>query len=347
MKKYDVIIVGAGPAGLYTAKLLEKKLDVVVVEEHKKIGFPVQCSGLISRNLENLMEINKVFVEHRVKSALLHSPFGTELKLEKAKTAAYVINRGKFDCFLAKSLKSRVLLGTKAKSISVKNRVRVSTNMGDFESEFLVGCDGANSLVAREFNARPQEILTGLIALVKKQDRSANVDLWFDKNITDGFLWKIPRGEKTEYGMLGKKVGFGVLEKFFGLKNYEKVTGLVPIGPGKTYFDRTILIGDAAAQIKPWSGGGVVYGLTCAKIASSVILDSFKEGDFSETFLKRYEDGWKKSIGKNISLGLMFREFYKEMNNRDIERIFRKLREKKTGFSFLDMDFPVENMFKY
>lgn len=337
---YDVIVVGAGPSGLYSTRLLEKSLKVLVLEEHKEIGKPIQCSGLISNNLENFVKIDRGFVENEIKGAILHSQ-KNEIKLEKPGGVARVIDRGKFDAFLAKDLKSEIMLSSGVRRVDVKKDfVSVETNGKEFRSRILLGCDGPNSFVRNHFGVKPGEIIRGLIAITRENDDSDFVELWFDKTLLpDGFFWKIPRGESVEYGMLSRDAEFKSLERFFKLKDYEKRAGVIPIGLQKTYFHRTLLVGDAAGQVKPWSGGGVVYGLTCAGIASDVIKKAFLSKDFSEEFLNQYETLWRKEIGKSITLGLMFREFYKDLDKEGLEKLFEKLKGK--SLNELDMDFPI------
>jgi len=339
---YDVIVVGAGPSGLYCARLLGKSFKVLVLEEHKEIGSPVQCSGLVSKNLENFVKIDRGFVENEIMGAILHSK-KSEVKLEKPGGSAYVIDRGKFDRFLAKGLKSKVLLNAGVREIKIrKGFVSVKTDGKEFRSRMLLGCDGSNSIVRNHFCVRPQEILKGLIAIKKERDDSDFVELWFDKALLpDGFFWRIPRGKSIEYGMLSGNARFRDLEGFFNLrlKGCEKRAGLIPTGFQKTYFPRTLLVGDAAGQVKPWSGGGVVYGLTCAKIAKDVVKKALLSNSFSEEFLRQYETGWREEIGKNISLGLMFREFYKDLDSEGLERFFERLKNK--NLNKIDMDFPL------
>ncbi len=337
---FDCIIAGAGPVGLYTAKLLERKLRVLVLEEHKGIGSPSHCSGLVSGNLERFVRIRREWVENEVKGAILHSPFGSEIRVEKPGTAAFVINREKFDQDIGKGIESGVALNTKLLDFKVgRDSVSIKTSRGVMESRVLIGCDGVNSLVARKIGSRPREVVNGLIAIVNKKNHGDFVELWFDKRLTDGFLWKIPRGRVTEYGGLGAGLKFGVLERVFRLKGYEKRAGLIPIGPGKSYSGRVLLIGDAAGQVKPWSGGGVIYGLTCAEIAAKTILEAFEKKDFSRGFLKGYEKGWKREIGRGLSAGLMFRKIYKRLGNKRIEVIFRTGRHMEFLMNKLDMDF--------
>jgi geranylgeranyl reductase family protein len=339
---YDVIVVGAGPAGLYSTRLIEKEFRVLVIEEDKEIGKPVQCSGLISRNLDRFIEIDHDFVENDIKGAMIHSG-KNKIMMEKPGNVAMVIDRGKLDSFLAKGLESEIMLGSRVGSIDIrKDHVSVTVDNNEFRSKMLLGCDGPNSIVRNHFGIKPHEILKGLIAITKEEDKSDFVEIWLDKGLVpDGFMWKIPRGKSIEYGMVSNNSSFQDIENFFKLNpdSYEKRAGIIPIGLQKTYFPRTLLVGDAASQVKPWSGGGVVYGMTCARIASGVMKTAFERGDFSEGFLKRYEDEWKKEIGRNITFGLMFREFYKDLDQKGVERFIEKLRDR--DIKRIDMDFPI------
>jgi len=344
--KYDIVIVGAGPAGLYSAKLCkEKGFRVAVLEEHLEIGKPMQCSGLISTNLKRFVKLNREWIEHKVKGAILHSPSGITIRLEKKNTAAYVINREKFDRFLSEDLESEIFLHTRARSVSInKSRAVVETQKDVFTSEIIFGCDGPHSLIRKHFGVRPKEMLTGIIALEDKPDDSEYVEIWFDKRLcADGFVWKIPRGSKTEHGMLSKKPSFRTLERLFNLGKYSKISGPIPMGTHKIHFARTLLIGDAASQVKPWSGGGVIYSLTAAKIAASVASKAFEKEDFSEEGLKEYEEKCAEKLNRNIQLGMMFREFYRKLSNPEIDKMFERFREMKFMNS-LDMDFPIETL---
>ncbi|MEE9323203.1 MAG: FAD-dependent monooxygenase, partial [Candidatus Aenigmarchaeota archaeon] len=310
---FDVVVVGGGPIGLYTAKLCEDMgYRVVVLEEDREIGKPVKCSGLISRNIMGFFPDieNWGVIENVVDSAVLHSK-RSKLVLRKKK-AAYVINRAKFDKKLSEFLRSEIRLNCKVEKITVeKDFVEIDTDKGKVKGEMVIGCDGPDSIVGKISGRK--ESVKGLIGVVREEDRSNNVGMYFDKKLLrDGFFWKIPRGESTEYGVWGKDVKFKDLEKFFGIKDYERFAGLIPVRPvRKSYSRRVLLIGGSAGQVKPWSGGGVIYGLTCARIAARIVEKAFRFNDFSEGVLKEYESKWKGRIGKQMKFGLLFRKFLK------------------------------------
>lgn len=337
---FDAIIIGAGPAGLTCAKNLKRKgLSVGIIEEHEEIGLPVQCSGLISWNLQDFTEIDQSYIENIINEAHVHSPSGRVLELKKSRPV-YVLDRHLFDRSLSEGLEDDLILGTKAISIDFDdNSVSVNTDKGKFRGKILIGADGPDSMVARHFNVKPKTSI-GLIAMTKKAPKTDFAKLYYDRKITEGFLWKIPRGNCIEYGMMGKNAKTDELKSFFGLHN-EKVTfsgGLIPVKPAqKTYFSRCILLGDAAGQVKPWSGGGVIYGMKCALIASGIIEKCFQKNDFSSETLAEYEKEWKKAIGKQITLGRIWNSFVDRSNNHILEAFF--LGARIIPWNRLDMDF--------
>ncbi len=337
MEKRDIIVIGGGPSGSCVSEQC-RNLDTLLIDQKKEPGRPIQCSGLVSRNVDRFFRPSGC-IEHTVKGAVLHSPGGGKLELMKKRIAAYVIDRQRFDRILLERSRAEKLLATSVNKVSVtREGVSVSTSGGTLRSEVLVGADGPNSLVRRHFG-QSSESVPGIIAIEDKPGEEDFVELWFDKKRTDGFLWRIPRGERTEYGMLGAGSSFPVLKRFFKLGDFERRAGSIPFGLHRTSFRRTLLVGDAASQTKPWSGGGIVYGMACGRIAADVLKEAFRNNDFSEAFLSRYEERWHKTIGRSIRAGLMFRELYKSLNNSQIDNIFKSLEGMDT--SRLDMDFPL------
>ncbi len=337
----DVTVVGAGPAGLRCATLLEENgVDLAVLDSKKALGEPVQCSGLISRNLDRFLKVPDDCIEHEVSGAVVRGPGGRELRLEKKGGAAYVIDRRAFDRFLAGQVSSEIRLGTMVRGLRLSGQgASLRTNRGDFRSQAVLGCDGPSSVVRRHFGHEPGEMLQGIIAITSKPDNSGYVEMHLDRELCDGFAWKIPRGRSTEYGMLGSSVSFDRLLPFFSLGDVkEKRAGPVPVGPCRTYFERTLLVGDSAGQTKPWSGGGVVYGLTCAGHASGVMKKALDRGDLSEGFLSEYERAWKEELDRPICLGMMGRELFRDMDNKRLGEFLDRL--KSMDLNSLDMDFP-------
>ncbi|HDD45861.1 MAG TPA: hypothetical protein ENG42_00150 [Candidatus Aenigmarchaeota archaeon] len=208
-------------------------------------------------------------------------------------------------------LDTKIFFKNKAKGVEIKkDRVGIVTDKGTMKARVVVGADGANSIIARAINSKLRFKL-GIIAIKRERDNGKAVDLYFRKDLVrDGFLWHIPRGNAREYGMFGSNANYSMLEKFFGIKKYKRFGGLMPAGYRKTYADRILLIGDAASQTKPWSGGGVIYSLACAKLSAYILKRAFDKEDFSSGMLRLYEVLWKRLIGWQIKAGMLFWDAY-------------------------------------
>jgi flavin-dependent dehydrogenase len=102
----------------------------------------------------------------------------------------------------------------------------------------------------------------------------------------------------------------------------------IPISPAaRTYFERTLLVGDAAGQVKPTTAGGIYYGIVCADAAARALDYAFKRGDLGERALRTYERLWRREIGRELWVGRYFRRLGGVLSDRQIDRLIRAYRE--------------------
>jgi len=313
---YNVIIIGGGAVGLYLAeKFAEKNNRVLVLEKRREVG-KKPCSGLVSTKIFDFIdEKNRGFVENVFSRA--------RIWLERIcfdfHGRAVLLNRHKLDKYLLKKAgESGVIIKTGREVIKIEEGERcvdLFLKSGEkFQGKIIAGCDGATSKVAQDLNLPRQEVFfLGIIGyqLEKPQGNLKNnfPELFFSKRFPGFFAWRIPRLKNIEWGIAllpkdkpREKLRFFLEER--GVKIERIESALIPLSPRKKIVTkRCFLCGDAAGQIKPATGGGLIYGLWAAKIASEVI-----DPDNPLPFL--YEREWRESFQKEIFLGSLLRKSY-------------------------------------
>ncbi len=256
-----VAIIGAGINGLYLAwKLAESKQEVTVFEKRDKIGKEA-CSGLFSEKILKFIPESKELIQNKINSVLIHFP-KKDVKVEFAEKF-FVMDHYKLDNLVAS-------LARKAGA-----KIILSNPVNFLPSGFdrIIGCDGADSAVRRSLNLAQPSYRLGIQGFLLEENHSDYVETW---PVDGGFIWKIPRGKETEYGIISSpREAKAILDDFLVRSRITLLgtkAALVPQGflmPRNS--SNIALCGDAAGLIKPWSGGGVVWGL----IAADVLLKNF------------------------------------------------------------------------
>ncbi len=347
---HDLVIIGAGPAGCRLASLCAPFADVLVLEEHRAPGGKA-CSGLVSPRFLELVprRVSECpgLVEHELRAARVHLG-GETISISKRGTAAYAIDRGVLDrelAALAAEAGCAIRYGERAAGLAAgKDSARVATGDGTYDCRLAAGCDGAGSVAARGIGPASREMLNGLVLTEDREDHGDCVDMWPDQ-AAGGFLWKIPRGERTEYGGMGKGLGFAAVERFFGLgkRRLSRSAAPIPIGAARTFSERLLLVGDAACQTKPWSGGGLTYGLLAAQSAAVVIKKCLKNDDLSAAALSEYERLWKGVLFRDMQAGMLAREMLKDHGGL-LPGLVKVLSQRGGTWEKIDFDFPFTGL---
>jgi flavin-dependent dehydrogenase len=98
----------------------------------------------------------------------------------------------------------------------------------------------------------------------------------------------------------------------------------IPLKPlPKTYLERVIVVGDAAGQVKPTTGGGVYYGLLCAEAAADTLHRALATDTFSEKLFSGYQKAWQEMIGWELQIGYFARRLYERLSDRQIDQLFQ------------------------
>lgn len=349
---HDVIVVGAGPSGCFLGgKLASKGLDVKILEEHAEIGRPMCCAGILGK--EGMKEVGldpEEWSLNELRGGVFHFPSGDSVRLTRNRTEAFIIDRAKFDQDLAEGALregAEIELNTRCTGVSsdetgVSLRAKKGGKEKQFESRMVVGADGTNSLVARNFGLI-EDFSPTICAQAEivgfGEDHEAHVYLSNDLS-RDFFAWIVSTGEAYRVG-LGDRRGNVVKKLLKFIKNktvlppnaknkiVQLTTGLIP-NPGaqKIHGDRVLLVGDAAGHVKPLTGGGLYLGLSNAEIAADIIVEAL-EDEPSEKNLQKYEREVNKKFGREFELGSRARRILQKMSDEDLSEFLNLLKKPK------------------
>jgi digeranylgeranylglycerophospholipid reductase len=342
----DILVVGAGPAGLIAAReAASRKADVMVIEEHEEIGQPCHCAGLLSlKGLKRLgIPADGPYVQNKVKGAHFFSPSGLSFTVEKDEPVACVVNRGLFDRFLAQKTTeagARISLNKEVKSVE-RGEMRVIIQIGKekYCAEMGIDAEGVSSRIIKAIGLKPLDhdlIFPGLQYDLENVSIDQNyVEVHTGRNTAPCFFaWVIPLSKDKARVGLGCKGANPkeLLEEFvrrrFGdednLERADVRSGLIITGGpiDRTFSDQFLVVGDAAGQAKPTTGGGVILGGICASIAGETAAEAIACGDCSASFLSQYENLWKDELGKDFRMMLLARRVMNRLSDRALDRLF-------------------------
>jgi len=331
---YDLAIIGGGISGLYLANLIENK-NVLLLEEHKNLG-PKRCSGIVSKRIYKLIDLPKYLIEREVDNAILRCR-ETEIKL---KINSVILNKDAFENFLLKKVKKNVEVRfEKVLELKKNGYITIKTNKNEYMSKYIIGCDGPNSIVRRTFfKENPKKFYFGKFCYSREKPKDSH-EIFFDSKYSDLFAWISPKRNKVEYGVLCEKNLNKNYENFLKDKKpkiIEEGFGVLPINFFKYSFLKGILIGNTCAQVKPLTGGGIIYSMIAARIAS-------EELEKENPNFREYENQCRKIFEKEIKRQLLFRKIYSKLSDKRKEKLLRSFADEKFKF---DMDFPMKSIFK-
>ena len=357
-EKFDVVVVGGGPIGGITAKgLASKGLCTLILEEHGSIGKPDHCAGLIS--IDGLRRLGiaptRGVILNKVRGATIFSPSGAHLTVERQYEQACVVDRVSLDRQIvdeAIRAGSWLALNARASLLDISQEAAlVTVDVGDpkssrnkkkVRSELVASCDGALAGLSKQVGLdtpNPQMRLYATQFEMSKVnlERDDIVQIHLGRNYALGFFaWVIPTGsDSARVGLASKVPGTMARLKYFISSHHpssemfskakiDRTYGGIVLtgGPTRTaYSERFLAIGDCAGQTKPTTGGGVITGGTCAKIAVQVMMESAEAADFSKGFLRRYQKIWRRELGRELFAMLQVRHVLNCLPDRLIDRM--------------------------
>ena len=363
---YDVLVIGAGPAGSIAAKTAaEKGLDVLLIEKRQEIGDPVRCAEGVSKEyLKKHVEIDKRWICADLKASHIYAPDGTRIEMAEEISGGevgYVLERKVFDRALAEQAAkagAEVRVKTRATGLIIEDdfvKGAKLMHLGkeyDVRAKIVIGADGIESKVGRwagiDTSLKPTDIETCTQYLVAGVDVDQDhCEFYVGNEIAPGgYVWIFPKGEgkaNIGIGILGSKTGkykprpidylnTFLEKKFPDAKIIEMVFGGVPVSGRieKTSANGLMLIGDAARQADPITGGGILNAMDAGKLAGEAAYAAISSGDVSLQKLEEvYEKQWRATIGHEIDMSLVVKNCFINLNDEELNSLAHSLKDVK------------------
>ena len=341
---YDVIIIGAGVTGSYAAgELARLGHHVCVLEKQQQPGLKSSCTGIISHECLEMLQVDRSLIQNAARSARIFAPSGKYLRVERENTQAYIMDRPALDRLMAGKAGqngAEFHFSTAVTAIHPEKQ-HVTVEVASLQSEtavfrarcVIVACGAGGSLTESAGLGRIREFAHGAQAQVDCAD-VAEVEVYSGTKTAPGFFaWLVPAsGKQGKAGLLcrGNPRPYitALLDRLLKLNRITSADsvisyGSIPLRPlARTYADRLLVVGDAAGQVKPTSGGGIYFGVLCARQAVLTLDGCLNSGDLSSGQLSLYQKRWHKILKKELSIDYWAHRFYQGLDDKQVEHIF-------------------------
>jgi len=362
--RYDVVVVGSGPAGSVTARFAAKAgAKVLILERRAEVGVPVLCGEGIGQKVDSFKVLEgKRWIAKVMDGARIFSPNDTKVTMAAEYAGAetgYVVYRDIFDQELARGAVhagAKLQMNTNAVDLLKKNGkiVGVKTiQQGepvDIEADVVVGADGVESKVGKwagiKTTLKPIDLETcAQYTLANVDCPDAFCDFYLGKKrAPGGYVWVFPKGDDVANVGIGvisslsdSGMALRLLDKFIAshpeLKKGEPIrllAGADPVAkPIESVRDNLVLVGDAARHVDPITGGGLMLSIEGGKYAGEVIGAAVKEQKFDKEFLMKYEIQWQQAFGKKLLRNYVAKEILLDMEDKTLDMVADSLKDYK------------------
>lgn len=353
----DILVIGAGPAGSSTAKHAALKgVDVLMIDKKSEIGAPKRCAeGVSKEGLKKLkIEPNSRWIAKELSGVLMKAPNGTSVWLNEEKVklpeAGYILERKVFDKHMAMDAAragAKIMVKTLATGLRREdNKIIVTAeSMGEefeIKAKIVIGADGPESRVGRwaglktTIKPKNMESCAQFEMVGVKMDDPNSIEFNFGSVAPGGYAWIFPKGEDIA------NVGLGILTTRTHKSAYQHLIEFVencpatqnaqpveiniggdPVGGmlKELVTDNLMIVGDAASQVNPLTGGGIISAMEAGLYAGQVAADAVQEGDYSAAKLRKYQERCEDNLNKKFKRDLKVKEYLLSLSDEELNSI--------------------------
>ena len=363
----QIIVIGAGVAGSHAALEASKTgSKVLLLEEHPQVGVPSHCSGVVSLNGLSMLGIepHSSFSQRMIQGAVFHPPKGGPLQIRTKKPVALIINRAKFDQYVAKNaVAGGVELHTKTRVSKFERysdgKVGVNVQEGpSFKADIVIDASGAGSRLPEQAGLQTPDwtqLLPGLqYELADTQKQGDMVELFFGSHRAPGFFaWSIPTSDhNARVGLASRKGNVKKLLDDLVRENWPKSSlegtksgSVLVSGPiDKCWSENFLVVGDAASQVKQTTGGGIVIGGYSGILAGRAAAFAAKKPQEERwRILMQYDRDWREKFGSDLRRMGIAHKLFASLSDETLNKLFEGVREYLPEIEeAADMDFQGE-----
>ena len=342
---YDIIVVGAGPAGnLAASRLSAKGFRVAVLDRRHEIGDKL-CTGIVGPECVQRFPPDPSHVRHVAVAATVVSPAGERYRIARERAQAFVLDRVAYVRSLADSAAAagaEYRLGQQVTNVNASNGhvdIGISSRSGrhSYRARMLIIGSGFGTPLLDMAGLRNGHLNGHMVGAQAEVEAPGleSTEVYLGRTIAPGsFGWLVPLSDsRALVGAVSRERPNGEMERFLSsLQRSGKVRKVVkplrrwgvPLRPlSKTYADKVLVVGDAAGFAKPTTGGGIYYALLSGEMAAEAAEEAFQMDDLSAKRLKGYQRRWKAVFGSELRTGYYARVLFEALGDRQVERLLR------------------------